>query len=78
MAALASELTYPSLLLHVAAFTSGEHKMLIGGEWVSAQSGEILGVIDPATGSGDCPGSCWRCRRCRYGGRRCATGARWR
>ena len=50
MAAPVSDLAYPSLLPEIAAFARGEHKMLIDGEWVSAQSGETLGVIDPATG----------------------------
>ncbi|MCA9876839.1 MAG: aldehyde dehydrogenase family protein, partial [Thermomicrobiales bacterium] len=50
MAALVSELTYPSLLPRVAEFVRGEHKLLIGGAWVSALSGETFGVVDPATG----------------------------
>ncbi len=33
----------------VAAFLARKHGMLIDGEWVPAQSGETLDVIDPAT-----------------------------
>ena len=44
MTAVATE-----LLPRVRDFISSEKKMLIGGEWVSAESGRTFETIDPAT-----------------------------
>ena len=42
----------PSLVSSaVSAFLGETHKLLIGGRWVAAQSGETLEVLNPATGS---------------------------
>jgi aldehyde dehydrogenase (NAD+) len=40
----------PSTLPAVQSFLSKPAKMLIGGEWRDAASGELIDVIDPATG----------------------------
>ena len=38
-------------LKHAGAFVQGEQKMLIGGRWVDARSGQTIDVFDPATGT---------------------------
>ncbi|MCA8993360.1 MAG: aldehyde dehydrogenase family protein [Planctomycetaceae bacterium] len=40
----------PSCLSKTQAFLDREHKLLIDGEWVSAQSGKMFEVKNPATG----------------------------
>ena len=43
-------LNIPHLSDTIRAFVTRPHKMLIGGDWVDAASGETLPVYDPATG----------------------------
>ena len=40
----------PALLPAVAEFVASDRKMLIGGAWVDAASGETFETLDPATG----------------------------
>jgi acyl-CoA reductase-like NAD-dependent aldehyde dehydrogenase len=43
--AIATQLADPA-----AAFVQGPHRMLIGGEWVEAESGKTFATVDPASG----------------------------
>jgi phenylacetaldehyde dehydrogenase len=43
-------ITYPKLLPATIAFLSKPAKMLIGGQWLDAASGQTLDSLDPATG----------------------------
>ena len=43
-------ITYPKLLPATSAFLSRPAKMLVGGQWLEAASGQTLDSLDPATG----------------------------
>src|SRR5437588_12758272 len=43
-------MTTPSPLPSVATFLAKPRKMLVGGQWIEAASGETLDTPDPATG----------------------------
>ena len=47
---------FHGITLHpdTAAFLARKQRMLIGGEWVEAASGETLPVMDPASGETFC------------------------
>jgi phenylacetaldehyde dehydrogenase len=40
----------PQLDPKIAGFVGGEHRMLVGGEWLEAASGKTLDVLDPSNG----------------------------
>ncbi|MBK8023879.1 MAG: aldehyde dehydrogenase family protein [Chloroflexi bacterium] len=42
--------TYVDILPEVAAFLAQEHRLYVGGRWVSALSGETFETLDPSTG----------------------------